>query len=94
MPLPNNHDPTKDPINNYLATGMPNTVDYRSWNNRIDYQATEKHRFFFRWFKSDFLEGAQDFTYETEPGLMNWDEKRPALSGAADWTYAMSRPRY
>ena len=40
MPLPNNNptDPTRDPVNNYLATAMPNTVDYRSWNNRVDYQ--------------------------------------------------------
>ncbi len=90
MPLPNVDTTGRDPINNYQASGMPNNVDYRSWNNRIDYQATQKHRFFFRWFKSDFLEGAQDFTYETEPGLMNWDEKRPAASGAFDWTYAAS----
>ncbi len=90
MPLPNVDTTGRDPINNYLATGMPNNVDYRSWNNRIDYQATQKHRFFFRWFKSDFLEGAQDFTYESEPGLMNWDEKRPAASAGADWTYAAS----
>jgi hypothetical protein len=90
MPLPNVDTTGRDPINNYLATGMPNNVDYRSWNNRIDYQATQKHRFFFRWFKSDFVEGAQDYTYETEPGLLNWDEKRPAASAAADWTYAMS----
>ena len=50
MPLPNNDptDPTREPVNNYLATGMPNTVDYRSFNNRIDYQLNDKHRFFFR----------------------------------------------
>ena len=28
----------REPVNNYLATAMPNTVDYRSWNNRVDYQ--------------------------------------------------------
>jgi hypothetical protein len=92
MPLPNNDptDPTREPLNNYLATAMPNTVDYRSWNNRFDYQLSDKHRFFFRWLKSDFLEGAQDYTYETEFGLMNWDEKRPAYTAAADWTYAIN----
>ena len=90
MPLPNVDTTNRDPINNYLASGMPNNVDYGSWNNRVDYQATQKHRFFFRWFKSDFLEDAQAFTYETEPGLLNWDEKRPAASAAADWTYALS----
>jgi hypothetical protein len=92
MPVPNNDptDPRREPVNNYLATGMPNNVDYRSWNNRFDYQATDKHRFFFRWLKSHFIEDAQDYTYETEKGLMEWDEKRPTLSGAADWTYAMN----
>jgi Carboxypeptidase regulatory-like domain/TonB dependent receptor len=91
MPLPNAPaSATGEPVNNYIASGMPNTVDYRSFNNRIDYQASEKHRFFVRWLKSSFLEGAQDFTYETEPGLMNWDEKRPAYTAAADWTYTLS----
>jgi hypothetical protein len=91
MPLPNTPiAANRDPVNNYIASGMPNTVDYRSFNNRVDYQASEKHRFFFRWLKSSFLEGAQDFTYETEAGLMNWDEKRPAYTAAADWTYTLS----
>ncbi len=92
MPLPNNDptDPRQEPVNNYLATGMPNNVTYSSWNNRIDYQLNEKHRFFFRWLKSSFIEDAQDYTYQTEAGLMAWNEKRPALSGAADWTFAMS----
>jgi len=91
MPLPNTPvAANRDPVNNYVASGMPNTVDYRSFNNRIDYQASEKHRFFVRWLRSSFLEGAQDFTYETEPGLMNWDEKRPAYTVAADWTYTLS----
>jgi len=92
MPLPNNNptDPTLEPLNNYLATGMPNNVTYSSWNNRIDYQASDKHRFFFRWLKSSFVEDAQDYTYETEPGLMAWNEKRPAKTAAADWTYTMN----
>lgn len=92
MPRPNNDptDPAKEPINNYLAPGMPNNVKYRSWNNRIDYQPSEKHRFYFRWFKSSYLEDAQDYTFETETGLMAWNEKRPALSGAFDWTFAKS----
>ena len=91
MPLPNTTiAANRDPVNNFVASGMPNTVDYRSFNGRLDFQASAKHRFFVRWLKSSFLEGAQDFTYSTEPGLMNWDEKRPAYTVAADWTYAMS----
>lgn len=92
MPLPNNDptDPKLEPLNNYLATGMPNNVTYSSWNNRIDYQASEKHRFFFRWLKSSYLEDAQDYTYQTEPGLMAWNEKRPSKTAAADWTYTLN----
>ncbi len=92
MPLPNNDptDPRREPVNNYLATGMPNNVDYHSWNNRFDLQASDKHRFYFRWLKSHFIEDAQDYTYESEAGLMAWNEKRPTLSGAADWTYMWS----
>jgi hypothetical protein len=91
MPSPNTPiAANRDPVNNFIASGMPNTVDYRSFNGRIDYQASAKHRFFVRWLKSSFLEGAQDFTYATEAGLMNWDEKRPAYTVAADWTYALS----
>jgi hypothetical protein len=92
MPTPNNDptDPRRDPVNNYLATGMPNNVDYNSWNNRVDFTASDRHRFFFRWLKSHFIEDAQDYTYETEKGLMEWDEKRPTLSGAADWTFTLS----
>jgi len=92
VPLPNNNptDPRLEPLNNYLATGMPNNVTYESWNNRIDFQPTANNRFFFRWLKSDFIEDAQDYTYETEPGLMAWNEKRPSLSGAVDWTFTKS----
>jgi hypothetical protein len=92
MPMPNNDptDPTREPQNNYLATGMPNNVEHNSWNNRVDYAASDRHRFFFRWLRTHFIEDAQDYTYETEKGLMEWDEKRPTLSGAADWTFTYS----
>lgn len=92
MPLPNSDpaDPRRDPVNNYLATGMPNNVFHRNWNNRIDFAASQKHRFFFRWQKSSYLEDAQDYTYQSEPGLMAWNEKRPSQNAGADWTYAFS----
>ncbi|MBM3785154.1 MAG: carboxypeptidase regulatory-like domain-containing protein [Acidobacteria bacterium] len=92
LPVPNNDptDPRREPFNNYQASGMPNNVEYESWNNRIDYQASSRHRLFFRWFLSGFEEDAQDFTYETEAGLMAWDEKRPNVTGLVDWTWTKS----
>lgn len=92
LPLPNNDptDPTKEPVNNFLASSMPNNVKYTSWNNRVDVQGNDKNRFFFRWLSTSFLEDAQDYTFDTEAGLMAWNEKRPALSGAFDWTHIQS----
>ena len=60
--------PAASPSTTIIASGMPNNVDYRSFNNRIDYQASARHRFFFRWLKSNFLEDAQDYTYRAETG--------------------------
>jgi len=92
MPVPNNDpdDPRKEPVNNYIASGMPNNVYFSSWNNRVDFHASQKHRLFLRWIKTSFIEDAQDYTYQTEPGLMAWNERRPALSGTANWTYTLS----
>ncbi|MCU1326714.1 MAG: hypothetical protein JWN34_2084, partial [Bryobacterales bacterium] len=91
LPLPNvTTDPTKEPINNHIASSMPNNVKYGSWNNRIDYVLNDKNRFFFRWLRSTYLEDAQDYTFETEPGLMAWNEKRPSRAVALDWTYVVN----
>lgn len=92
MPTANNDptDPRREPVNNYLASSMPNNVNHRNWNNRIDYAASNKHRFFFRWQKSRYLEDAQDYTFGTEAGLMAWNEKRPSQNVGVDWTYLVS----
>jgi hypothetical protein len=92
LPAANNNptNPTLEPTNNFIASGMPNNVDYNSWNNRIDYNHSNSHRFFFRWLSSFFEEDARDYTYASEPGLMAWDERRPSLGGAAGWTYTIS----
>lgn len=91
MPMPNADptDPTREPVNNFNASSMPNNAFNDSFNNRIDYQATQKHRFFVRWVRSNYLEDAQDYTFSSEPGLMAWNEKRNTRSGAVDWTYLM-----
>ena len=92
MPLPNNDptDPRREPFNNFLATGMPNNVFYNSWMSRVDYQLSDRHRFFGRFLRSGYLEDAQDFTYGTEPGLMAWNEKRPTRTFLLDWTFSKS----
>jgi len=92
MPLPNNDptDPSKEPLNNFNASSMPNNAFNDSFNNRVDYQITQKHRIFARWVRSNYLEDAQDYTFGTEPGLMAWNEKRNTRSAALDWTYAMN----
>ena len=92
IPVPNNDplSPAMEPWNNYLAYTMPDNTNYKAYQNRIDYQLSEKHRFFFRWNWSLFYEDAQDWTNAVERGLHSWDEYRKNVSGVVDWTYAKS----
>ena len=92
MPLANNNptDPTREPVNNFNASSMPNNAFNDSFNNRIDYQASNNHRFYVRWVRSNYLEDAQDYTFSSETGLMAWNEKRNTRSGAVDWTYTIN----
>jgi hypothetical protein len=87
LPAPNNSptDPRSEPLNNYVATAMPWTFDYYSLSNRIDYQHSERHRFFGRWNWSNFKERRSDWAYETLPGLQSSDLERATKGAMMDW---------
>lgn len=89
-PAPNNPPAsvTQEPLNNYVATGMPWNFDYYAASNRIDYQHSEKHRFFGRWNWNDFKENRGDWTYETVAGLQSSDLQRANKGAMVDWVYA------
>ncbi len=89
FPTPNNPPAlaTSEPLNNYVASGMPWQFDYYSFSNRVDYQHSDKHRFFGRWNWSDFKENRSDWTYETATGLQSSDLQRANKGAMVDWVY-------
>jgi hypothetical protein len=58
--------------------------------NRFDYAPAVKHRFFFSWNWSHFLETAQDWTYSTDPGLQDWYNIRVGRNGILSYSYSAS----
>ena len=55
--------------------------------NRIDYQHSEKNRFFGRWAYQELREDASDWTYETNRGLMTTGNHRNFYNATLDWVY-------
>ena len=88
-----NADPlvaNQEPLNNYRTAGDPDPITNQIFGTRLDYNLSDKNRFFFRFSKSRFTEGLGDWTWETELGLMASDTLRRPLSGTFDWTYTKS----
>jgi hypothetical protein len=92
LPTPNNEssNPNAEPSNNYLAVGMPFIWNYNALNNRVDYNYSEKHRFFGRWSWSDFKEDYYDWMYETYRGLEKAGLNRHNAGATVDWVYTRS----
>ncbi len=92
LPVPNNDptDPSRDPVNNYLAVGTPYFWDYWAYSNRVDFNATSRHRFFGRWSWNDFMEDRVNWTYESARGLNTNGLNRHNLGGSADWVWTRS----
>ena len=88
-PTPNNPpaSSTLEPLNNYLDPGEPYNWSYSAVSNRFDYQLSEKHRFFGRWSWLKYREDRQDWTYETDRGLMTNGVNRNNLGATANWVY-------
>ncbi len=92
LPIPNNEptNPRMEPRNNYLATATPYNWDYTAYTNRVDYQASERHRFFGRWSWNNFQEDRGDWTYESARGLNTNGLNRHNVGATADWVYSKS----
>ncbi len=86
IPLPNNNpaSPTQAPLTNYLAQCQPDNNHYNAFENRNDYNQSEKSRFFFRWNWSHYREFYGDLTCSD---LLTTDDTRNNVSGVVDWTY-------
>ena len=91
-PVPNNDpaDPRQEPRNNYLAVATPWLWDYRAYQNRLDFNATQSHRFFARWSWNNFDEDRQDWTYATIRGMNTGGLNRKNMAATVDWTWTIN----
>jgi hypothetical protein len=85
IPLPNNS--TNPTAVNYLATSQVDNNNYNAFNQRTDYQISDKDRVTFRWNWSHYIEYYGDFT---STGLMTSDDTRNNISGVANWNHIFS----
>jgi hypothetical protein len=88
LPAPNNNPlPGQQPLNNFLDPAEPYNWFYEAFANRIDYQFSDKSRFFARWNWLKYREDRNDFTWQNNWGLMTNGVNRNNLGVTADWTY-------
>lgn len=82
IPLPNaSSNPTAV---NFLATAQVDNNNYNAFDQRTDYQISDKDRINFRWNWSHYIEYYGDFT---STGLMTSDDTRNNISGVANWNH-------
>ena len=91
-PVPNNDptDPKMEPRNNYLAVATPWLWNYRAYQNRIDFNASQNHRLFARWSWNNFDEDRQDWTYSTIRGMNTGGINRKNMGATLDWTWTLN----
>lgn len=88
LPKPNTNPSASNqqPINNFYDTGQPDPLRSHVFGLRLDYNRSEKNRFFGRVSGSHFTEGAGDWTYESAPGLHALSRIRKTSAGTGNWT--------
>ena len=89
IPAGPNTNPTasnQQPINNYYDTGQPDPLRSHVFGVRLDYNHSDRNRFFGRVSGSNFTEGAGDWTYESAPGLHALSRVRKTRAVTGTWT--------
>ena len=90
LPATNNdNDPRREPTNDYLSSA-PLIRDYAAYGSRIDFQKSDRHRFFGRWTKNNWANYAGDWTYTTVKGLQSLAQTRRNRGGTFDWVYTVN----
>ncbi len=92
LPTPNNNpgSSTLEPTNNYYAADTPQVYDYKALTNRVDYQLSNRHRFFARWNYNDWYSHRVDWLYSTATGLTESYQYRDNFGGAVNWVFLPS----
>ncbi len=91
-PAPNNVPGLVSPEgnNNYYAMAMPKDERFNSLVNRIDYNLSEQHRVYGRWYWNHRLADEYDWTYETKRGLHTNGLTRINKGGGGDWVWTLN----
>ena len=91
LPTPNNNptDPRQEPANNYVVRTYTDPIQSQIFGARLDYNHSNTQRFFGRWSGSHFIEGLDDWTYQSA-AIHAEDMKRTTLAGTGNWTWIKS----
>ncbi|MFO0363587.1 MAG: carboxypeptidase regulatory-like domain-containing protein [Acidobacteriota bacterium] len=89
-PLPNNPAIADLDGNNNLFSDPLVKYDYFALQNRVDWNATARDRFFFRWSYNKFSNDRQDWSYSTFPGLHSEALRRNNIGGSIDYVHTFS----
>jgi hypothetical protein len=84
-PAPNNPSIADLDGNSNLFSDPPVPFDYWATQNRFDWNASSRDRFFFRWSWNKFSNERQDWSYTTFPGLHSEALRRNNIGGTTDW---------
>jgi len=90
LPEPNQNPTSASvaPVNNYFDAAEPDPLRSHVWGARIDYNFSEKNRFFFRTSGSHFTEDANDWTYINIPTNLNgFSRLRTTWTDTGTWTH-------
>ena len=92
-PTPNNVPGLVSPegINNYYAAAMPKNEKFNSLVNRIDYNVSQKHRLFGKWYWNHRLADEYDWTYQTARGMHSNGLTRINKGGGGDWIWTINQ---
>lgn len=92
MPTPNNVPGlvSAEGFNNYLAANTPNISRFHSLINRIDYNISDRHRVFGRWYWNGRTADTRDWLYETRKGLATVDLERRNLGFGGNYNWTLS----
>jgi hypothetical protein len=82
-PLPNQAG-TPEGRRNFFGF-VPANIPYTAYQNRIDYNATEKDKFFGRWNYYTTVEDGEDWTYTTRRGLQSLAKLRQNVGVGIDY---------
>ncbi|MFB3904551.1 MAG: TonB-dependent receptor domain-containing protein [Acidobacteriota bacterium] len=81
---------TPEGENNYYAANMPKDEKFNSILNRLDYNISDNHRLYGKWFWNHRLADEYDWTYETMRGLHANGLTRINKGGSGDWTWTIN----